>query len=440
MLKKVYIETYGCQMNIADSEVVAAILSKAGYEQTEEIDEAGLILINTCSIREKAEQRIWNRLDALKHLKKKNKGPVIGIIGCMAERLREKILEKDKLVDMVVGPDAYRQLPFLIDEAVDGHKTVNILLSQEETYADISPVRMDKNGVTSFVSIMRGCNNMCAYCVVPYVRGVERSRDPESILKEVYELWDMGYREVTLLGQNVNSYNWTKSRVTIRFPELLEQVALVNPMLRVRFSTSHPKDISDDLLHTMALHRNICRHIHLPVQSGSSRVLKLMNREYTREWYMDRIKAIRRILPECAISTDMITGFCTETDEDHRDSLSLMECAEFDFAYMFRYNERPGTKAAAEYTDNVPERIKTTRLNDIIKLQTHLSEISKNKDIGKVFEVLIEGFSKRSTDFLSGRTSQNKVVVFPKENKKRGEYVQVQIERCTSATLIGKII
>jgi tRNA-2-methylthio-N6-dimethylallyladenosine synthase len=331
-------------------------------------------------------------------------------------------------------------LPFLIDEAVDGHKTVNILLSQEETYADISPVRMDKNGVTSFVSIMRGCNNMCAYCVVPYVRGVERSRDPESILKEVYELWDMGYREVTLLGQNVNSYNWAKSRVTIRFPELLEQVALVNPMLRVRFSTSHPKDISDDLLHTMALHRNICRHIHLPVQSGSSRILKLMNREYTREWYMDRIKAIRRILPECAISTDMITGFCTETDEDHRDSLSLMEWAEFDFAYMFRYNERPGTKAAAEYTDNVPERIKTTRLNDIIKLQNHLSEKSKNKDIGKVFEVLIEGFSKRSTDFLSGRTSQNKVVVFPKENNKRGEYVQVQIERCTSATLIGKII
>jgi len=427
-------------MNVADSEVVAAILRSAGYEQTEEIDEAGLILINTCSIRENAEQRIWNRLDALKHLKKKNKGPVIGIIGCMAERLREKILEKDKLVDMVVGPDAYRQLPFLIDEAADGHKTVNILLSQEETYADISPVRMDKNGVTSFVSIMRGCNNMCAYCVVPYVRGVERSRDPESILKEVYELWDMGYREVTLLGQNVNSYNWTKNGLIIRFPELLEQVALVNPMLRVRFSTSHPKDISDDLLHTMALHRNICRHIHLPVQSGSSRILKLMNREYTREWYMDRINAIRRILPECAISTDMITGFCTETDEDHRESLSLMEWAEFDFAYMFRYNERPGTKAAAEYTDNVLEGIKATRLNDIIKLQNHLSAKSKNKDIGKVFEVLIEGFSKRSTDFLSGRTSQNKVVVFPKENKKKGEYVQVQMERCTSATLIGKII
>jgi len=438
--KKVYIETYGCQMNVADSEVVAAILRSAGYEQTEEIDEAGLILINTCSIRENAEQRIWNRLDALKHLKKKNKGPVIGIIGCMAERLREKILEKDKLVDMVVGPDAYRQLPFLIDEAADGHKTVNILLSQEETYADISPVRMDKNGVTSFVSIMRGCNNMCAYCVVPYVRGVERSRDPESILKEVYELWDMGYREVTLLGQNVNSYNWIMNKLIILFPELLEQVALVNPMLRVRFSTSHPKDISDDLLHTMALHRNICRHIHLPVQSGSSRILKLMNREYTREWYMDRINAIRRILPECAISTDMITGFCTETDEDHRESLSLMEWAEFDFAYMFRYNERPGTKAAAEYTDNVPEGIKATRLNDIIKLQNHLSAKSKNKDIGKVFEVLIEGFSKRSTDFLSGRTSQNKVVVFPKENKKKGEYVQVQMERCTSATLIGKII
>lgn len=440
MPKKVYIETYGCQMNVADSEVVAAILRSAGYEQTEEIDEAGLILINTCSIRENAEQRIWNRLDALKHLKKKNKGPVIGIIGCMAERLREKILEKDKLVDMVVGPDAYRQLPFLIDEAADGHKTVNILLSQEETYADISPVRMDKNGVTSFVSIMRGCNNMCAYCVVPYVRGVERSRDPESILKEVYELWDMGYREVTLLGQNVNSYNWIMNKLIILFPELLEQVALVNPMLRVRFSTSHPKDISDDLLHTMALHRNICRHIHLPVQSGSSRILKLMNREYTREWYMDRINAIRRILPECAISTDMITGFCTETDEDHRESLSLMEWAEFDFAYMFRYNERPGTKAAAEYTDNVPEGIKATRLNDIIKLQNHLSAKSKNKDIGKVFEVLIEGFSKRSTDFLSGRTSQNKVVVFPKENKKKGEYVQVQMERCTSATLIGKII
>ncbi len=427
-------------MNVADSEVVAAILSDAGYEQAEKINEADLILLNTCSIRENAEQRIWNRLNALGHLKKENSGTVIGLIGCMAERLKEKILDTDKHVDLVVGPDAYRQLPLLIAEAEAGLRAVNVLLSQEETYADISPVRMDGNGVKSFVSIMRGCNNMCAYCIVPYVRGAERSRDPESILNEVNELWNMGYREVTLLGQNVNSYNWASNGTVIRFPELLEQVAMVNPLLRVRFATSHPKDISDDLLIAIASHNNICKHIHLPVQSGSNRILKLMNREYTRESYMERIGAIRRILPGCSVSTDIISGFCTETDEDHRASLSLMEWAEFDFAYMFRYSERPGTSAAKQYKDNVPEDIKAARLNEIISLQNMLSAKSKKNDLGKVFEVLIEGFSKRSTDFLSGRTSQNKVVVFPKENKKKGEYVQVLIEQCTSATLIGRNI
>jgi tRNA-2-methylthio-N6-dimethylallyladenosine synthase len=439
MNKKVYIETYGCQMNVADSEVVVSILKGAGYNPTEEIYDAGLILINTCSIRDNAEQRIWGRLSAISHLKKKNKDLRIGVIGCMAERLKEKLLETDQLVDIVVGPDAYRELPILVAEAEAGHRAVNVLLSREETYADISPVRMDKNGVSSFVSIMRVCNNMCAYCVVPYVRGAERSRNPESIIKEVSDLFEMGYREVTLLGQNVDSYNWKNENNTTGFPELLATVASLNPLMRVSFSTSHPKDISDELLHVISRHSNICKHIHLPAQSGSSRILKLMNREYSREWYLDRVNAIRRIIPECALSTDMITGFCTETDEDHKESLSLMEQVEFDFAYMFKYSERPGTKAARKYKDDVPDNVKSERLSEMIALQNRLSARSKKHDVGKVFEVLIEGASKRSEEFLSGRTSQNKVVVFPGEDHCHGEYVNVTIERCTSATLIGKL-
>jgi tRNA-2-methylthio-N6-dimethylallyladenosine synthase len=439
MSRKIYIETYGCQMNVADSEVVMSILAGAGYESTEDINEAGLILINTCSIRDNAEQRIWGRLKAISHLKKKKKELKIGVIGCMAERLKEKLIETDQLVDIVVGPDAYRELPSLIAEAETGHKAVNVLLSREETYADISPVRMDKNGITSFVSIMRGCNNMCAYCVVPYVRGAERSRNPESILKEVRTLFERGYREVTLLGQNVDSYNWSDT-AKVGFPELLERVAKIDPQLRVRFSTSHPKDLSDELLYTMAKNDNICRHIHLPAQSGSNRILKLMNREYTREWYMDRINAIHAILPDCSLSTDMIAGFCSETEDDHKNSLSLMEWVGYDFAYMFKYSERPGTKAARRLKDDVSETVKSARLSEMISLQNRLSVKSKKRDIGMVFDVLIEGPSKRSPDYLSGRNSQNKVVVFPGINFKKGEYARVLIERCTSATLIGKCI
>ncbi len=427
-------------MNVADSEVVASILSDVGFKPTGEIREAELILINTCSIRENAEQKIWGRLKAISHLKKNKADLKIGIIGCMAERLKEKLIEKEQLVDLVVGPDAYRELPALVAEAESGHKAVNVLLSREETYADISPVRMDRNGVSSFVSIMRGCNNMCAYCVVPYVRGAERSRNPDSILREVRDLFEIGYREVTLLGQNVDSYKWSETSHEVDFSSLLEEVASIDPLMRVRFSTSHPKDISDELLYTIARHNNICKHIHLPAQSGSSRILELMNRDYTREWYMDRVKAIKRIIPGCALSTDMITGFCTETDEDHKLSLSLMEWAEFDFAYMFKYSERPGTRAARRYEDNVPEDIKSGRLSEMIALQNKLSAKSKKSDVGQIQEILIEGSSKRSPDYLSGRTTQNKVVVLPADDLKKGEYVKVLIERSTSATLIGKSI
>jgi tRNA-2-methylthio-N6-dimethylallyladenosine synthase len=426
-------------MNVADSEVVVSILADAGYEKSSDINEAELILINTCSIRDNAEQRVWGRLKTINHLKKKKRGLKIGLIGCMAERLKEELLEAGQLVDIVAGPDSYRHLPELIAEAETGHSAVNVILSREETYADISPVRMDINGVSSFVSIMRGCNNMCSYCVVPYVRGAERSREPESIIREVTELFEKGYREVTLLGQNVDSYSWKKDDSAIDFPALLEWAALVNPLMRIRFSTSHPKDISDDLLHTMAKHKNICKHIHLPAQSGSTRILKLMNREYSREWYMDRIMAIREIIPECSVSTDMITGFCTETDEDHQASLSLMEWAGFDFAYMFRYSERPGTKAARKMKDDVPEEVKAARLTEMIALQNKLSARSKKQDVGKTFEVLTEGFSKRSDEYLSGRTSQNKVVVFPANGLRKGEYVNVKIERSTSATLVGTL-
>jgi tRNA-2-methylthio-N6-dimethylallyladenosine synthase len=438
MNKKVYIETYGCQMNVADSEVVMSVLAETGYKHTADIREAGLILINTCSIRDNAEQRIWGRIKEFGHLKK-GSDLKIGLIGCMAERLRDKIIDMSDLVDLIAGPDAYRDLPQLISDAESGHRAVNVLLSREETYGDIKPVRLDKNGVTSFVSIMRGCNNMCSYCVVPYVRGAERSRDPDSIIGEVKGLITKGYREVTLIGQNVNSYNWKSEESRTSFHELLKMVAMVDPRLRVRFSTSHPKDISDDLLMTISEYPNICKHIHLPVQSGSSRILKLMKREYTREWYMDRINAIRQIIPECAISTDIIAGFCTETEEDHQATLSLMEWVDYDFAYMFKYSERPGTMAARKYSDGIPEETKARRLNEIIKLQNSLSLRSKKKDVGRVFEVLIEDSSKRSKDHLSGRTSQNKVSVFPASGHRKGEYVNVRISRCTSATLIGEI-
>jgi tRNA-2-methylthio-N6-dimethylallyladenosine synthase len=427
-------------MNVADSEIVASVLTQKGYNITDNINSASLILINTCSIRENAEKRIWNKLKSIRHLKKKNRDLIVGLIGCMAERLKEEVLEAEQLVDVVVGPDAYRELPLLVEEAESGHRAVNVLLSREETYADISPVRMDKNGISSFVSIMRGCNNMCAYCVVPYVRGAERSRNPESVLKEVKELFDTGYREIILLGQNVNSYRWENNNSILDFPGLLGKVALVSQSLRVRFLTSHPKDLSDDLLKTIAEHENICRHIHLPAQSGSTRILKLMNREYTREWYMDRIRAIRKIIPDCAVSTDMIAGFCTETDEDHKASLSLMEWAGYDFAYMFKYSERSGTRAARKLKDDVPDEIKTARLKEIISLQNRLSAISKGNDVGKVLEVLVEGYSKRSEEYLSGRTSQNKVVVFPKENKKIGKYVNVKITEYTCATLFGEMV
>ncbi len=440
MLKNAYIETYGCQMNVADSEIVASFLKADGFTLCKDIRTADIILINTCSIRENAEKKVWRRLESIRHLKKKKKDLIIGLIGCMAERLKEQVIETDNFVDIVAGPDSYRDIVSMIREADSGHRAVNVLLSREETYADISPVKLDSNGITAFISIMRGCNNMCAYCVVPYVRGAERSRDPESVIREARELFERGYREVTLLGQNVNSYRWEQEDSNVNFAHLLEKTALIDPLLRVRYSTSHPKDLSDELLLTMAKHKNICRHIHLPAQSGSNRILKLMNRGYTRESYMGRIEAIHSILPDCAISTDMITGFCTETEEDHQASLSLMEWAEFDFSYMFRYSERPGTKAARKLKDDVPEAVKTKRLNEMIELQNTLSARSKKKDIGRIFEVLVEGYSKRSDDYLSGRTSQNKVAVFAVNGMKAGEYASVLAEECTSATLIARVV
>ncbi len=441
---KVYIETYGCQMNVNDSEVVASILIANGYAITSNINEADVILINTCSIRENAETRVFGRIDLFGQLKKGNPSVLVGVLGCMAERLKDTLLEEKKVVDLVVGPDAYRELPVLIRAAEDGQKGINVLLSREETYADISPVRLDKNGVSAFVSIMRGCNNMCSYCVVPYTRGAERSRDPHTIVREVQELVNAGYREVTLLGQNVNSYHWEEQKGLIKhkvnFSDLLEMVALVDPRLRVRFSTSHPKDLTNEVLYTMAMYENICNHIHLPVQSGSTRILQLMNRKYTREDYLDRIKAIKSIIPDCSISTDIIAGFCTETEVDHDMTLTLMREVGFDFAYMFKYSERPNTKAARQLEDDIPDEVKTRRLMEIIELQGKLSEQSKKNDLGKRFEVLIEGESKKSKDMFYGRTSQNKVVVFPRENRKIGEFVYVEVTDCTPATLIGQII
>jgi len=433
-----YIETYGCQMNVADSEVVVSILNGEGFNLTENYKEADLILINTCSIRDNAEQRIFNRLNEFKALKKQKKGLLVGIIGCMAERLKENLLEKEKLVDLVVGPDAYRDLPKLVKEAEGGQRAINVLLSREETYAEISPVRLDKNGVSSFVSIMRGCDNMCAFCVVPFTRGRERSRKPETILNEIRELLDNSYKEVTLLGQNVDKYNWNEGEVS--FAKLLEMTAQLSPQLRVRFSTSYPQDMTDEVLHTIAKYPNICKYIHLPGQSGSSEILDKMKRGYTREWYMDRISAIKRIIPDCAISSDFITGFCGETEQDHQQTLSLMDWVGFEFAYMFKYSERPNTYAARKLPDDVPEEIKSRRLDEIIELQHKLSHISNKKDLGKTFEVLIEGVSKKSDDRLFGRNSQNKVVVFNKKDNQIGDYVMVKVNDCTSATLHGEIV
>jgi tRNA-2-methylthio-N6-dimethylallyladenosine synthase len=438
---KLYIETYGCQMNVNDSEVVAAIMQKEGYEITQNIEQADVIFVNTCSIRENAETRVIHRLEYFRSLKKKKPSLRIGVLGCMAERMKERLLEQEKAVDLVAGPDAYRSLPFLLSQIESGVKAANVLLSQEETYADISPVRLDDNRVSAFISIMRGCDHMCSYCVVPFTRGVERSRNPESIIREAREIIDAGYKEITLLGQNVNSYFWQQpGQPAINFARLLELVALINPNIRIRYSTSHPKDLSDELLHVMAKYPNICKHIHLPVQSGSNRILQLMNRRYTREWYLNRIAAIKSILPDCSISTDIIAGFCDETEEDHQLTLSLMEEVGYDFAFMFKYSERPGTKAQMELHDNVPDEVKTRRLNEIIELQSKLSEKSKRNDIGKVFQVLIEGVSKKSDQQLFGRTSQNKVVVFPRKNHEPGQYVNVLIKDCTSATLIGEIV
>jgi tRNA-i(6)A37 thiotransferase enzyme MiaB len=441
--KKFYIESYGCAMNFNDSEIVASLLHGEGYGATKQIEEANLILLNTCSIREKAEQTIRNRLVHFKNLKKNNPGILVGVLGCMAERLKEKLLEEEKLVDIVVGPDAYRTLPSLITEAGGGQKAVNVLLSREETYADISPVRLDENGVSSFISIMRGCNNMCSFCVVPFTRGRERSRDPYSIVHEAQQLFDSGYREVTLLGQNVDSYRWEApdGRVVVSFAALLEKVAAVSPLLRVRFSTSHPKDITDDVLYAMARHENICKYIHLPLQSGSTRILQLMNRTYTKEWYLHKVDRIREILPECAISTDIIAGFCTETDEDHQETLSVMEYCQYDLAYMFAYSERPGTLAARRYKDDVPHEVKIKRLNEIIALH-HTHSLHRNQlEIGKIHKVLVEGPARKNPESeYCGRTDTNKMVIFPKKDSQKNEYINVRITACTSGSLRGEIV
>lgn len=481
--RKLYIESYGCQMNFADSEIVASILAETGFETTGDYHQADVIFINTCSIRENAETRVRNRLSQFGVEKRRNPKLIVGVLGCMAERLKAKFLEEEKLVDVVVGPDAYRDLPGLISQVEEGHKAVNVILSREETYADISPVRLNSNGITAFVTIMRGCDNMCSFCVVPFTRGRERSRDPFSIVEECRQLFENGYREVTLLGQNVDSYLWNQPKAeqvkiddltdemntlsgdallealvnknelpeklvkkdeelgSVNFAQLLEMVAAIHPDLRVRFSTSHPKDITDEVLYTIAKHDNICNYIHLPVQSGNSRILALMNRTYTREWYMNRIDAIRRIIPGCAISADIIAGFCTETEEEHQDTLSIMDYAKYNFAYTFSYSERPGTLAARKYVDDVPEDVKARRLAEIFKKQQEDSLACLEEFVGQTVKILIEGFSKKSDKEFRGRNDQNAMAVFPVvENVQPGEYVNVYIERCTSATLIGKIV
>jgi tRNA-2-methylthio-N6-dimethylallyladenosine synthase len=447
--KKLYLESYGCQMNFSDSEVVASILAQDGFETTRNMDEADVILLNTCSIRENAEQRVRNRLTEFKIKKENNPDLVVGVLGCMAERLKKNLLEEEKLVDLVAGPDAYRDLPNLIEEVGTGQKAVNVLLSRDETYADISPVRLDQGGIAAFVTIMRGCDNMCSFCVVPFTRGRERSRDPHTIIEECQDLFNRGYREVTLLGQNVDSYRWNLSskgevknadQPTTNFAQLMEMVALVSPQLRVRFSTSHPKDMTDDVLEIMAKYENICPYIHLPVQSGNTDVLYRMNRGYSREWYMERINAIHRIVPNCAISTDVITGFCGETEEEHQETLSLMDFVEYDFAYMFKYSERPKTLAERRFEDDVPEEVKGRRLNEIIEKQLSHSLKSNQKQIGTIQKVLIEGPSKRSEEHLCGRTGRNSMVVFPKESYEKAQYVMVRIDSCTSATLMGEVV
>jgi len=448
--RKLLLESYGCQMNFSDSEIVASILAKEGFSTTRDPEEADVVLLNTCAIRDNAEQRIRGRLDFLRSVKKRKPDMQIGVLGCMAERLREKLLDEEKLVDMVVGPDAYRDLPNLIDKVDEGQKAVNVLLSREETYAEITPVRLNSNGITAFISIMRGCDNMCSFCVVPFTRGRERSRDPQTIVNEALDLFNQGYREVTLLGQNVDSYKWNinnkgeildKTKPTVNFAQLLEMVALVSPDLRIRYSTSHPKDMTDEVLHVMAKYENICKYIHLPVQSGNSDVLKRMNRGYTREWYLERIDAIRRIMPDCAISTDVITGFCGETEAEHQDTLSLMEHVRYEMAFMFKYSERPKTLAERKFEDDVPDEVKGRRLQEVIALQMQGAAERTKQHVGKVQRVLIEGTSKKSEDHLQGRNSQNIVVVFPKTmNCAPGDYADVLANDCTSVTLIGELI
>ena len=438
-----YIESYGCQMNFSDSEIVASILSEAGYAPTRALERADLILINTCSIREKAETTVRKRLRIFDKLKKQRPGTLVGVLGCMAERLKKKLLDEEKLVDLVLGPDAYRDLPNLIATADQGEKGINVLLSREETYADISPLRLGDNGVSAFVSIMRGCDNMCSFCVVPFTRGRERSRNAFSIEAECAELVANGYREVTLLGQNVDSYKWENPETgePVNFAQLLKRCAEVDPRLRIRFSTSHPKDITDEVLHTMAAYQNICNYIHLPVQSGNSRVLALMNRTYDREWYKERVEAIYRIIPDCAISSDVITGFCTETEEEHQDTLSMLEFVRYSMSYMFFYSERPGTLAARKYADDIPLATKKRRLSEVIEVQTRISRELNQQDIGKTFEVLIEGDSKRSAADFKGRNSQNKMIIFPKQpGLAPGDYVNVKVHEASSATLLGEIV
>ena len=454
-MRKLYIESYGCAMNMADSEVVNAIMQHSGLQATDQAEDADVIFLNTCAIRAKAEQTIRHRLGQLNGLKRQRPSLIIGVLGCMAERLKQQLLEEEKVVDIVAGPDAYRDLPKLLAEVDAGHKAVNVLLSKEETYADINPVRLNSNGVTAFVSIMRGCDNMCSFCVVPFTRGRERSRDPHSIVAEARQLFAAGYREVTLLGQNVDSYKWTpnpkytskkqiewaKETNIVDFAQLLRRVAAIDPLLRVRFSTSHPKDITDEVLYAMRDHDNVCKAIHLPAQSGNSRVLKLMNRTYDREWYLQKVGRIRAILGEdCGISSDMIAGFCTETEEEHRDTLTLMDQVQYDFSYMFFYSERPGTLAARKYKDDVPETVKKRRLAEIIDKQQQHSLLRNERDVGKVCEVLVEGVSKRSKDHLQGRNSANKVVIFPKATYQKGDYVRVRIKDCSPATLFGEVV
>lgn len=442
--KYFYIESYGCAMNFSDTEIVASILNSNGYGATRNLEDAELIFVNTCSIREKAEATVRKRLTEFRKLKEANKGILVGVLGCMAERLKTKLLEEEKLVDIVVGPDSYRSLPSLIERAETGQKAVNVLLSREETYADISPIRLDSNGVCAFVSIMRGCNNMCSFCVVPFTRGRERSRDAYSIVAEATDLFERGYKEITLLGQNVDSYYWYDEQKDkqVTFADLLEQVALINKDLRVRFSTSHPKDITDEVLFTMAKYDNVCNHIHLPLQSGSTRLLQLMNRTYSKEWYIAKVDRIKEILPNCTITADIITGFCTETEEDHQETLEVMEYCEYDMSYMYFYSERPGTLAAKRFEDDVPLDVKKRRLQEVVDMQGKLSSKGNLNDIGKTFKILIEGNSKKSNLDWTGRSEQNKSVVFPKGNYdlKKGDYAMVKINGCTRATLIGEII